>query len=84
MQPNIAVELCQQRGFRWQVSLRNGCYALEIGTDAGWFAVPVVAVFDRDGYLSGWGDVDGDIVSAILQRHQPPKGLEQPVRHAGY
>jgi hypothetical protein len=72
MQTNNAAELCQRWGFRCEVSLRNGRFALEIGTDAGWFAVPVVPVFDPEGYLSEWGNVDGEIVSAILQRHQPP------------
>jgi hypothetical protein len=84
MQTNNAAELCQRWGFRCEVSLRNGRFVLEIGTDAGWFAVPVVPVFDPEGYLSGWGNVDGEIVSAILQRHQPPKGLDQPVRLANY
>jgi hypothetical protein len=80
MQIGNASALCEKRGFRWQLTLRNGLL-FEIGTSEGWYSLPTRGEAPKSGEcVSAETKVNGDVVTLILESHQPPKGFNDLVR----
>jgi hypothetical protein len=77
MQTSNAVKLCEDRGFPWQLTLRNNRISFDIGTSDGWYNLPAGDAFEVQ---AGRGNVNGDILAMILKDHEPPKGFNNPVK----
>ena len=67
--PNAA-KLCDERGFPWQLKLREDRIHtdFEIGTTDGWYALPAGDALEVQ---AGRGNVNGDVLAMILGSHKP-------------